>query len=137
MSFRVLKNNRRQNLKAFISSSLLLEGQTVTYNELKSHILRPPQRPRFFALINSHVLIYSLSQRQNLKQYHPFASYLQRRVFEPREELDKFYDTDFARKKASPTKIREAIRRFEKVLERKEAKLPEGAGLAYEVVQCI
>ncbi len=29
------------------------------------------------------------------------------------------------------------MRRFEKVLERKEARLPESAGLAYEVIECI
>ena len=59
-----------------------------------------------------------LRERKRSKQYHPFASYTERRVFEPRDELDKFYDEDHSRKIASPRKSREAVRRFERVVGR-------------------
>jgi hypothetical protein len=39
-----------------------------------------------------------------MKKYHPFYSYTERRVFEPRGELDKFYNTDKARRAASPNR---------------------------------
>jgi len=58
-------------------------------------------------------------------------------VFEPRDELDKYFDTDSARRLTSPRRMKEAVRKFERVLERKEARLAEGAGLAYEITGCV
>jgi hypothetical protein len=73
-----------------------------------------------------------------LKQYHPFASYTERRVFEGREELDKFYDDGHGRKMASPmVKSRKAVMRFENVIGRIEPKKTESAILNYDIIPCI
>lgn len=66
-----------------------------------------------------------------LKTYHPFSSYTERRVFEPKEELDKFFDTDEGKKAVSPKRLKEAVRRFERVFGRKDPRLNESVGLAY------
>jgi hypothetical protein len=47
---------------------------------------------------------------------HPFASYTNRRTFEPKDELDKIFDTDDAKKTASPRRSPAAIRKYESVL---------------------
>lgn len=52
------------------------------------------------------------SVRQHLKKYHQFASYPDRKVFLPKDELDKFYDEDHSRKLASPRRNREAVLQF-------------------------
>ena len=70
-------------------------------------------------------------------KYHPFASYTERRVFEPRDELDKIYDTDEARSVASPRRLAQAVRKFERVLERREPRMNESAVLTYETVPCL
>jgi hypothetical protein len=68
---------------------------------------------------------------------HPFASYTERRTFEPRDELDKIFDIDSGLKVASPKRSPEAIRKFELVLDRKEPKLNESVSLSYEHVPAI
>jgi flagellar motor switch protein FliG len=55
-------------------------------------------------------------------------------VFEPKEELDKIFDTDRARKAVSPKRLREAVRHFERVLERKEECAKESSKLTYETL---
>lgn len=51
--------------------------------------------------------------------HHPFGSYTKRRTFEPRDELDKIFDTDNGLKIASPRHSPDAIRKFELVVERR------------------
>lgn len=48
--------------------------------------------------------------------HHPFDSYTKRRTFEPRDELDKIFDTDAGYRAASPRKSLEAVRKFDSVL---------------------
>jgi flagellar motor switch protein FliG len=55
-------------------------------------------------------------------------------VFEPREELDKIFDTDTGRQAISPKRLKEAVRHFERVLERKEERAGESSRLAYETL---
>ena len=55
-----------------------------------------------------------------LRTYHPFSSYTERSVFEPREELDKFFDTDDGKKAVSPKRLKDAVRKFERVFGRKD-----------------
>jgi hypothetical protein len=69
-----------------------------------------------------------------MKTYHHFSSYKSRSVFEPREELDKFFDTDSARQALSP---RRPIRKFETVIERRDPKLSESVALAYETLPAV
>jgi hypothetical protein len=52
------------------------------------------------------------SERKHLKKYHQFGSYLERKVFLPKDELDKFYDEDHSRKLAAPRRHREAVLEF-------------------------
>lgn len=63
--------------------------------------------------------------------HHPFASYTGRRTFEPRDELDKIFDTDAALSFASP-RHPHAARKFDSVVDRREPKLSESAALSYE-----
>jgi hypothetical protein len=82
-------------------------------------------------IVNEHPIFYNrhedidyshsklMQSRRTMAAFHPFSSYSQRRVFEPKEELDKVFDTDGARKAVSPKRLKEAVRGFEKVLERR------------------
>jgi hypothetical protein len=51
-----------------------------------------------------------------LDRHHPFDSYPQRRTFEPKDQLDKIFDTDTGYRAASPRKSPDAIRKFDYVL---------------------
>lgn len=72
-----------------------------------------------------------------LKTFHPFSSYTERSVFEPREQLDKFFDTDEGKKAASPKRLKEAVRKFDKVFGRKDQRLNESVALAYETLPVV
>lgn len=63
-----------------------------------------------------------MSERQALGKYHKFGSYPSRKVFEPKRELDKFYDEDHSRRLASPRRSREAVMKFQKITGRKDPK---------------
>lgn len=58
-------------------------------------------------------------------------------MFEPRDELDKMFDSDHSRKLASPCRQRAAVRRFDLVAGRKEPQYNESVDLSFETVPCL
>lgn len=66
-----------------------------------------------------------------MKKYHHFGSYLERKGFQTRDELDKIFDEDHSRRLSSPKRIKETVLSFEKVTGRKDPKYSESVSLTF------
>lgn len=69
-------------------------------------------------------------KRNQIEKSHDFHSYTFRKVFEPKEELDKFYNTEYPRKKTNRNTIKDTVQ-LAGLTGRKNASLPIGAKLEY------
>lgn len=57
----------------------------------------------------SKILFDFFRYRRILDKYHPFDSYTDRKVFETKDKLDKVYETDEAKRRTSPSRIKRTV----------------------------